>query len=329
MKRTQTAIPETLLVLLASAVTGCASAPTMPRVEEISADTPLAFGNAEVIIDGERQKWGMGWSGESHFYLLILPENDNRAISYDLKNEGDFYWPLAAGRYELLGYHWQKGTEQRRGEIRAEFVIPDTGEDVYLGSLKFLGSKYVIGTVLVDEYDDARARFDARFATRPATAAKGLMTFVESPGTVSEVLPPCHESWQIECTDRYHGVSPVTPEVTTSGFTDVDSLLPAFSWKGSGRSDVTYDLIIYEAATYSISGVVDTHAPGRLAEYAEGLTATTWRPAEPLKPATKFYWSVRMRDGEKVSRWSTYSHFTFMLIASSSGFGQWFQFETP
>jgi len=36
-----------------------------------------------------------------------------------------------------------------------------------------------------------------------------------------------------------------------------------------------------------------------------------------------------MRDGDDVSRWSTFSHFTFMIIASSSGFGQWFQFETP
>ena len=36
-----------------------------------------------------------------------------------------------------------------------------------------------------------------------------------------------------------------------------------------------------------------------------------------------------LRDGDIVSRWSTHSHFTFLIFASSSGFGQWFQFETP
>lgn len=301
----------------------------MPRVDEVGADTPVAFGSAEVIVDGKRQKWGMGWTGESHFFLLILPAGDSRAISYDLTNDGDFYWPLAAGRYELLGYHWQKGTEQRRGEIRAEFTLPDSGENVYLGSLRFLGNEYMLGTLVVDEYDDAKVKFDARFPGRQGTSIRGLIQPLESPGLVGEVLPPCHESWQIECTDRFSGVIPLTPEVTTSGFTQVDSLSPAFSWKGTSRSDVTYDLIIYEAATYTTSGVTDSYSPGQMVGYVESMPGTTWHSAKPLKPDTKYYWSVRMRDGDKVSRWSTYSHFSFMIVASSSGFGQWFKFETP
>jgi hypothetical protein len=318
-----------LLLAIVFSVAGCASASTMPRAENIGADTQVAFGSAEVIINGERQKWGMNWSGESHFFLLILPEGTDKAISYDLSNEGYFYWPLAAGKYELLGYHWQKIGEQRVGEIRAEFVVPVTGEDVYVGTLRFLGTEYMLGTLLADEFEDATARFYERFSNRGAAAEKALMVLQESPGTVGKVLPPCHDSWKIECTDRYSGVSPESPEVSSSGFTHVDSLTPAFSWKGSARDDVTYDLIIYEAATYTTSGVVDSHIAGRLAIYVEGLTATSWRPAEPLKPDTRYYWSVRMRDGDDVSRWSTFSHFTFMIIASSSGFGQWFQFETP
>jgi len=329
MKRRNVTIRRFFVFFLILAIAGCASAPTMPRVEEIGADTPVAFGSAEVIIDDKRQKWGMGWTGESHFFLLILPEGVSKAISYDLSNEGDFYWPLAPGRYELLGYHWQKGTEQRRGEIRAEFAVPDTGEDVYVGSLKFLGTEYVLGTVLVDDYEESKARFRDRFPARQDNSIRGLMAHQEPPGLTGAILPPCHESWQVECSDRYSGVSPEAPEVSNTGFTHVDSLTPKFSWKGSTRSDVTYDLIIYEAATYATSAVVDSYAPGRLARYVEGLAATTWSPAESLKPGTKYYWSVRLRDGDTVSRWSTFSHFTFMIFASSSGFGQWFQFETP
>ena len=48
----------------------------------------------------------MGWTGESHLQLLILPQGVAQAISYDRTNEGDSYWPVTAGRYELLGYNW-------------------------------------------------------------------------------------------------------------------------------------------------------------------------------------------------------------------------------
>ena len=327
--RRQITAPGILAAILAAALAACSSAPTMPSAEEIAADKQVAFGSAEVIIDKKRQKWGFGWTGESHFYLLILPDGSSKAISYDLTTDGNFYWPLAAGRYLLLGYHWQKGNEQRRGDIGAEFVVPDTGEDVYIGSLTFIGNEFVLGSKLVDDYEESKATFETKFPGRRNNSISGLMTQVESPGTVGSVSGPCHESWQIECTDRFSGVTPLAPEVHTSGFTDVGSLTPEFSWKGSSRSDVTYDLVIYEAATYTTSGVMDSYSRGRLAQYVEGLPATTWRPKEPLNPDTKYYWSVRMRDGDKVSSWTTHSHFTFMLIASSSGYGQWFQFETP
>lgn len=310
-------------------VAGCTSAPTMPDVDEIAKDTPIAFGTASVYINGKRQKWGFRWTGETHFYLLILPEQADQAISYDLSTNGDFYWPLNPGRYLLLGYHWQKGTEQRRGDIRAEFTVPSTGEDVYIGDIEFRGNEYVLGEFIKDRFDEASSQLAARFPSRQKTPIKQVMTISDSPGRVATILPPCHETWHIECADNFSGVTALSPQVRSSGFTDVGTLTPKFSWKGSTRSDVSYDLIIYEAVKYTTTGVVDNFAPGRMTYYVEDLSVTSWRPPEELRSGTKYYWSVRLRDGDSVSRWSTHSHFTFLVFASSSGFGQWFQFETP
>ena len=323
-----------VLIVLTGAVPslvggGCTSAPTMPDVDEITRDTQIAFGTASVFINDERQKWGMRWTGESHFYLLILPEEGDEAISYDLSTDGDFYWPLAPGRYSLLGYHWQKGTEQRRGEVRAEFTVPGTGEDVYIGDIQFRGNEFVLGALIEDKFDEAGSRMAARFPSRQEPVVTRLMTMAASPGRVGGILPPCHETWHVDCADNFSGVTALSPEVRSSGFTDVGTLAPEFRWQGSSRTDVSYDLILYEAVTYTTTGVVDNFTPGRMTAYVEDLSSTSWRPPEALKPETKYYWSVRLRDGDIVSRWSTHSHFTFLIFASSSGFGQWFQFETP
>lgn len=287
-------LPGLSLIAYAILAFGCASAPTMPELEALAPDTQVAFGSAVVFVDDERQKWGMGWTGESHFYLLILPEGVSEAISYDLSSEGDFYWPLAPGSYVLLGYHWQKGNEQRGGDIRAEFLVPETGEDVYVGNLELRGNEYRLGWAITDDYAGARSAYEAKFPNRPGKSAKGLMETLAPPGTVRWIAPPCHESWQIECPDKYSGVTPLSPKVQSSGFTPIDSLSPEFRWRGSARDDVTYDLVIYEAAKYTTTGVVDAYAKGRMTVYVEGLEGTSWTPPTPLKPDTKYYWSVRL-----------------------------------
>jgi hypothetical protein len=121
----------------------------------------------------------------------------------------------------------------------------------------------------------------------------------------------------------------LSPEVTTSGFPKTSSLLPKFRWQGSSRPDVSYDLVILEAATFSIDGITSDYMKGRLVTYVEDIKGTSWRPDTPFKPETKYFWSVRLRDGNTVSRWSSQGHFAFIIVAMWSGSGQWFQFETP
>jgi hypothetical protein len=77
-----------LPLLAAFLFSACATAPTIKNAEEISADTGVVFGSVEVWVGDEQEKWGMGWLGENHFYLMILPEGTNQAITYRVAKDG-------------------------------------------------------------------------------------------------------------------------------------------------------------------------------------------------------------------------------------------------
>jgi len=307
---------------------GCVSAPRMQNVAEATADTRIVFGSAAVYVDDKLQKWGITWSGESHFYLLILPSDSAVASSYDLSKDGDFYWALAPGEYTLLGYHWQKGTEQRSGDIRARFVVPEAGGDSYIGALEFRGNNYSLWPFFIDRYDQAQGAYDAKFPARRGTSVKRLMDAPQPVGNHTAVIPQCHASWGIDCSDRFRGVTPTSPHVSSSGFPTLQTLTPEFRWKGCGRKDVSYDFVLYEAATFTTTGIVEDFVKGHMVAYAEDLKDPAWKPETPFRPGTRYFWSVRLRDGDTVSAWSTQSHSSFMIVAWSSGYGQWFQFKT-
>lgn len=308
---------------------GCATAPVMQDIETLPVDTGLVYGSAEIYVDGEKLDLGFTWSGENHFYLMILPPGSNVATTYEVTDESTFFWALPPGEYLLLGYHWQQAGSAQSGDIRASFTVPDIGSDAYIGSLEFRGNKYSMNPQLFDRFEQVTASHDARFANRKGTTIKSLMQPPERPGTYSAMLPACHASFEIECGKRFLGVTPIAPDVTNSGFPAVRTLQPEFAWKGSANADIHYDFILYEAATYTINQVTDFYARGRLAAYAEDIAATRWRPDNPLQANTRYFWSVRSRNGEIVSSWSTQSYFTFAIVAWSSGYGQWFQFQTP
>lgn len=308
---------------------GCSTAPSIEDVETVTADTRIVFGTAEVIVDGKKQKWGAGWTGHSYFYMTILPPDSSEAISYTLAKDGLFYWSLPPGEYLLLGYHWQDQQTQRWGDIRAEFTVPETGPDVYLGSLVFVSTGWGLLTGIDDRFDSVAASYDAKFPHRRGTATKDLLETPDPVGNFADVISCCNESWQIECTDRYRGVTPLGPGDQQSGFPLIDSLTPKFQWKGSSRPDVSYDLVVYEAATFNIGTMLKPfYARGRMAAYVEDLKQPSWQADAAFRPDTRYYWSVRMRDGDTVSGWSTVSHSTFLLVYMSSGHGEWFHFRT-
>lgn len=317
----------TLVTLLL--VWGCAVPPTIKDVEQVTAETSIVFGSVEVYDEGELLEWGTRFFGYDHFYLTILPPDSNEAISYKLAKDGNFYWSLPSGEYTLLGYVWDSDTGQRTGHVGAEFNVPPAGTDAYLGTIVFRGNVVFFVPSFEDKFDEISAAYDVKFPNRKGTAVRQLIEAPEPIGTFTASRGACHDAWEIECDKRFLGVTPITPEVSTSGFPPVSSLSPEFRWKGCPRSEVSYDLILYEAAAYAFGGRnVPSYMRGRVVAYAEGLKEPRWQPETPLKPDTRYIWSVRLREGETVSAWSTQSHTTFLLVYMSAGYGQWFQFRT-
>lgn len=317
-----------MLVILLFA--GCSTAPAIYDVETVAENTQIVYGTVDVYgAKGKRQKWGMGWTGHNYFYLTILPAESSEAMTYKLDKDGRFYWALEPGDYKLLGYHWERKGGVSTGHLGADFSVPGSGDDTYLGALELRSFRVGLAPSVEDRFDQAARHYDTKYPQRKGTSVKRLIEIGKALGSVGSYLHQCHADWGIECTDRFKGITPVSPECKSSGFPVTSSLQPTFSWQSSSRGDVTYDLVLYEAAVYRVGGqLVNSYMRGHEAAYVEGIRESSWTPATPLKPDTRYFWSVRLRDGDTVSGWSTQSHFTFMIVAWSSGYGQWFQFRT-
>lgn len=306
-----------------------ASAQIIEDVEELTPTTRVTYGSLQLYEEGELMKAGARRS----FYLFILPADSDRALTYRLNRElsGEFFLDLDPGDYTLLGYFWPyKGSATTR--IGAQFSVHEAGGDVYIGSIDIHRGDAADMLVLADRFDEISATYDARFPERQGTSEKQLMQEWKPKGDYERITHPCHPDWRIDCSGRFQGVVPVTPPVTRQGFPLVDSLNPRFSWEPSPIEGVTYDFILHKAATYSLtkSGKsMRTEVRGHIVAFEQDLHDPYWQAEAPLEPGEKYYWSVRFRDGSTVSEWSTHSHFFTIIIATSMGYGQWFQFETP
>lgn len=132
------------------------------------------------------------------------------------------------------------------------------------------------------------------------------------------------------CT-TFHGLKPIYPKVGSPDFPKgVDSLRPTFRWEPSSESDVTYDFIIYEGiyvpATWTEKA---KRSVGREVYFREGLLKPEHKIEEPLKPDSEYYWSIRIRRGQRVSAWSLYDYDLFLGTAYISASNYPFIFKTP
>ena len=318
------------LAIISLLMSGCAIPPSIKDATEIAKNTKVVFGSVEVYRDGKQEKWGMKFTGYNYFYLTILPPDTNEAITYKLDKDGVFYWAIPPGEYTLLGYYWQDHDVKRTGHIDAKFIVPEIGGDVYLGSIEFHSNRGYLVPKFQDKYDEIAKLYDLKFPNRKGTAVKGLFEPPQPMGNFSSYRYVCNDDWKIECNNSKSGIITLSPAISQVGFPTVSSLKPEFRWKPSERQDISYDIIIYEAAAYAVSGAASSsYMRGRVVAYKEGLEESYWQPENPLKPKTRYFWSVRLREGDTVSEWSTHGHFIFLVVAMSSGSGQWFQFRTP
>jgi hypothetical protein len=314
-----------LVFVIAMLLSACAPTRFVEQAEKLAPGKGIVFGKVTVVQKGKELKWG-GFFGSGSFNLILLPDGTNEASAFNLKEDGTFYWTLAPGNYRVLAYDWVHGPT-RSGRINARFTVPKGREHVYIGNLGIFMTDGQYRYAVKDDYDSAVEKFRKRFPSANGALKKTLLTFEKPPGSYSRMLSICSKFWGIDECDRDHqGLVSITPEASEK-FPIASSLTPKFEWKPSSRDDVTYDFVIYEAATKMYA--IREYTPGRVAIYEENLKQPKFELKQPLKPSQKYYWSVRLRHGQDVSSWSRHGYFSFFVIGSASGYGLWFTFETP
>ncbi len=124
------------------------------------------------------------------------------------------------------------------------------------------------------------------------------------------------------CT-TFHGVTAISPKVGHPYRPrEVENLQPTLQWKYPSQGDETYDVIMFEA---------NTGAPyiGKMVYYRERIKETYHKVEEPLEPGKEYCWSVRVRQGDEVSKWSRYTYYLYGFVAYLRGNNLLFYFRTP
>jgi hypothetical protein len=128
----------------------------------------------------------------------------------------------------------------------------------------------------------------------------------------------------VSCTS-FSGVQPQSHGVTAGMWVNrVESLQPTVEWKPAQGDNITYDLVVYEAIREDSNGPNAT-VPGPRVYYRKGIMETSHRIETQLKPDTQYFWSVRVRQGQTVSHWSTYHYNDLMQVQHNAPF----TFKTP
>ena len=335
-------IGQIVLATAGALIVGACAAPGSPAIPAqktetakpapLSAAEPIVFGKLELSLDGKNAKIGtISTFGLNGIAALVLPEGANTALVLPFDEQGWFAWKLKPGSYSLLGLVSQSGNHIQVMPIDAPFIAEDGDSLVYIGHIRAesKGTQYNVGFMDSDVADEVRRRYgDA------ATPTKRLLQRADKLGTYSRVRSVCDKTWGLPCTRELTGVTPIHPKLVRgihgTTFASLDSVSPILKWQAANTPGVSYDVAIWEAAAYRLPSKLSTdYTPGQLALYQENLAAPELALTQPLKPKTRYYWSVRARDRDVVSSWSRAGHFNFMVVAWTRGSGEWFAFESP
>jgi hypothetical protein len=313
------------VLLAAVGAAGCATTEA-PRPEEMGA----AFGRVEYLEEGKAVTFGETFFTRSGLRLFVRPAAGGKVQWFDVEAEGSFYLPLPAGEHVLVGYARSAKTGPRvyrkTASLMAAFVVAK-GEAIYIGDLRVETRGPAVRTTIVDQEETTRERVAAGLAAAKLSPGKRLMRPEQQPGRFTAVTAICGKSWGIECDGNHHGVRPLQPNAFAWTYPTVESLTPLLEWTPSSRSDVTYDVAVYE----SVLGM-----RASLLAYAEGLRQPRYTPPS-LPSGERYQWTVRLRSADTVSSWSTTSQIAYFpvllpgafFMGGGSSSGQYFGFETP
>lgn len=324
-----------LLVSTLWLLSACAGMPSPPVEEEaatVAAGYGRAFGRLEYLQKGQATVWKSSVLNYETLTLFVRSAQTGQMQYMDMDSDGSFSWPLQAGEHVIVGYQYRRSSgavSTVTARLMGAFSVPLAGQAVYIGDLQIESETGRIR--MLDRYDEALKRVEARLAAGKFEPVKGLMRFERQAGSYKRVVGVCSHGWGLTCDSKLQGVEPLQPAGTAEGFPLTQNLSPLLEWKSASRSDVTYDIAIYESLTFEYaSGTRKVFGlRGARVVYAEGLREPRYIPQAPLQPGKRYEWTVRLRDGDTVSSWSATSYSWFAVVAWKRGSGQGFGFETP
>jgi hypothetical protein len=294
-------------------------------------DQCIVFGKLTLMDSEGVKKWGKVFYNNP--LLVLLPPSSDVASSYDIKDDGKFFWALSPGEYTILGF----GDRVRGGSqlpIKANFTVPADKKCIYIVNFLLVIQGNRFSCEIEDNSQIAISEFKARFPHIEETPIVDIMKKEAQIGPYESIQHICRPKWGIKCGNKYlgkifNGVIPINPEATVKKFQKANGLTPSFEWQPSPQKNLTYDLIIYEAAAFYFDGSKKAYMPERLVLLEENIKKPNYKLETELKPGTNYYWSVRLREDNEVSTWSLFHYFYFYVIGASYGSNQWFTFSTP
>jgi hypothetical protein len=340
-----------IIAALCVIVGGCATAPTTnqiapsppyvgnqtananPDVPQTSS-TRKAFGRVVVLRDGEPTKLGeFRWSGTLSCEALVHRDFEDRGSARAFGEDGWFEWNFAPGDYVLAAIYCTVKTGHYTLPLNLHFKVA-TDEDSYVGHLGFdFAQGHMQHVWLRSNEAEAVDEFEHRHPGSPPITGR-LAVHDRGPGTYGTAYAICGSRWKVECNSTSQGVEPTNPPsnqvLPAFPFAGVDSLTPKLQWKPVAAPDVHYDVVVWEAVRYqSAIGAAELYEPGRVVFYEQDLAAPEVALSESLKPGTKYFWSVRLRQNGDVSSWSRRGHRLMLIVVNSWSSGQWFGMKTP
>jgi len=316
----------------------CAMPQVMESVEAPRANEIIVFGSVELFHDDKKKKWGMTWEGDRYCIFPVLPPVVSESVCYKVGKDGSFYWSLVPGEHILLGAQIHKGADFSQMRTRYSLIVPDGVDAVYVGKLQIHRKDYRYATRLVDDYVNAIGLFDSKYKIQDAKIINRPLVVEDSPGEYGYMSSQCKgkEYWGVECKWGKPGIEAVNPPIKKVHFSknhlfpEVEDVLPMFEWESSGKNEISYDLVIYEATRCVVTGITTSYMPGRLVAYIEDIKTPHYKLTNALKPDTKYLWTVRMRDENTVTNWSKFHYAdNSNILFMSSVYGSYFGFKTP
>lgn len=144
--------------------------------------------------------------------------------------------------------------------------------------------------------------------------------------------------WPRTYSTMFHrGISPINPAMGYSyenRYQTIDTLNPELKWKDLKKTNETYEVCIWETPYKSSADVKRKESQvntswGTPIYSATNIVENFHQVTSPLKPATYYNWSVRIRNGEKVSAWSSFSQERSVFNVIMTYDNNPFCFKTP